>query len=905
VSALAIAGLAICFTVGRLGFVTSESALIKSDNRLMQRLKLADRFSELDGFIVAIENRDTQRSLAFVRDLAGRLEAEQGLFAQVFSRIDLSDCRPWALLYLTPKELDDLYDNLDRHQQFLQNLARSPGLATFFEGVNSEMTSSMVGHLFTGFLEPSKEGGEGEPMDLQFLIDALRGMKAHVEGSPLFVSPWRSFFSKGSWKSEDEEGYLWTGGKKFLLVFVTPKASAQGAPGQIDALSALRRIVAAERERFPDVEAGVTGQKALDEDEKHLALTDMSLATVLSLAGLAVLLLLFWRTVRRPLLQLTTQVVGLSVTFGLTTLLIGHLNLLSVTFAPMVLGLGMDYDIHWFSRYNEERRRPGQSTENALGATMEKVGPAIALAALSTCLAFFPLALTRFKGLAELGLICTIGLFVASATTLCLLPALIMLFDAPFRRTHFGEGEQEVGPLVPITKGRALILVSLAVVAAGLSSWGAGKVRFDLDMLHLQSKNAESVLWETKLIKGSKHPSIYGVLFAHSLAEVAAKTRAAKKLPTVSEVQSVESFLPEDQDLKRSILGRMKPLLAGAPAAFDTSGPVDVRRVESAFTRIRFKMEETEAGAWGATRPLEAQMREVRFLIDGIERGFGSQEKGVLLGRLKQFQAAMMGDLNDKLSLLRENMDGRPLQVSDLPRPLRERFVGANSLFPIRVFPASDIWDPHFLGAFVRDLRSVDPDATGDPVTLSVFTKQFRDSSIRAALYALICIFAFLVLAFRSVPLALSAISPLVVGALWTFGLMHLFGVDLNLANTIFLPLVVGAGVEYGVIIVQRWRQRTAGSRQGPLPVSTGLGVLLAGFSTTVGFASLMISRHQGIHSLGLLTTLGSLAVLAAAVLVLPALLYLLSGERNDRDERERPGTEETELSMKMGEVRP
>ena len=106
----------------------------------------------------------------------------------------------------------------------------------------------------------------------------------------------------------------------------------------------------------------------------------------------------------------------------------------------------------------------------------------------------------------------------------------------------------------------------------------------------------------------------------------------------------------------------------------------------------------------------------------------------------------------------------------------------------------------------------------------------------------------------------------------------------LNLANTIFLPLVIGAGVEYGVIIIERWRQRPIG-RQVALPHSTGMGVLLAGFTTTVGFASLMISRHQGIHSLGVLTTLGSLAVLAAALLFLPALLCLIPGVRRSGEE--------------------
>ena len=113
---------------------------------------------------------------------------------------------------------------------------------------------------------------------------------------------------------------------------------------------------------FRDIDAGVTGQKALDEDEKNLAMRDIGLATIMSLVGLAALLIVFWRGIRRPLLAVAVLVIALCVTFGLTTLFIGHLNLLSVTFAPMLLGLGIDYGVHWFARYHEERRRFFAST---------------------------------------------------------------------------------------------------------------------------------------------------------------------------------------------------------------------------------------------------------------------------------------------------------------------------------------------------------------------------------------------------------------------------------------------------------------------------------------------------------------------------------------------------------------
>jgi hypothetical protein len=859
-----LTAVSVVFTVAHLGFQTSQRSLISPNNRLMQLLDKVDRFSELEAFVVAIENRDTRRSLEFSRQLASRLEADHEHYTQVFYRIDPAGLRPWALLYLGTKDLTALRDNVREHASLIQDIARSPGLATFFEAINDQMAGHMVGELFTGFLNADDKAGKASPMDLGFLIRILSQMKNGVEGSSAFTSPWLSLFNLAN---EDEEGYFWTEGKKHLLIFLTPGKKNEGP-----ALAALRETMAALKADFPDVSAGVTGQKALDEDEKALAFKDIRLATFLSLIGLAALLIIFWRGIRRALLTVAVLVIALCVTFGLTTLFIGHLNLLSVTFAPMLLGLGIDYAIHWFARYSEVRHSSA-TTGEALAATMDKVGPAILLAGLCASLSFFPLVLTGFKGLSELGLICAMGLAVTTAATLCLLPALIVLFDRFRIGLIRGAATDETRPLVKTTGHRAFFLVGLAVCASGLSLWGALKVRFDLNMLHLQSKSAESVVWENKLIEGSKHASIYGALFARSFQEIDEKTRALERLATVAEVSSIRDVLPKDQEHKILLLKEMKPLLDDIRSIPAPSGPVDVNRLNKVFSRIRFKMIDSSSPEWGAARPLQAQMQEVRRLIDAIRNDFDAIERPKLRGRLKRFETLMFIDLNDKLSLLYENMETKPLTIQDLPKALRDRFVGPDNLYLLRIFPAGNVWDPQFLATFVRDLRSVDPDVTGDPVTLSVFTKAFRDAVVKAALYAVVFIVIFLTITLRSPVSVLAALAPFVMGTLWTLGLMHVFAIDLNLANTIFMPLVVGAGVEYGIIVVQRWKQSRHPAAFS-LPVSTGMGVVVAGLSTTVGFCSLMISRHQGIHSLGVLTTIGSLCVLGAAVLFLPALLY-------------------------------
>ncbi|MBW2147513.1 MAG: MMPL family transporter [Deltaproteobacteria bacterium] len=876
--ALTLAALSIFYTVRNLDFLTSQKDLISPHNRLIRLSEQMDQFEDLDTFVVAIENRDNSRSLKFLHTLVSQLEKDDENYIQVFYRVDPKPFRPWVLLYLDKKDLVTLRDNIQEHRGFIENLVQSPGLTDFFRGVNHEMASEMVGELFTGFLNETPSESDKEPLDLGFLIRVLRELRDWLDGDASYTSPWESFFTEKSWDHDSEEGYFWTENKRYLLLFVTPRKIDKSFVNAQHSLQALRKAIARVQAGFPHIEVGVTGQEALNEDEMGVAFHDMSLATVLSLFGLMGLLVLFWRGFRRPLLEIIELLIALSLTFGLTTLFIGHLNILSVTFAPLLLGLGIDYGIHWFARYQEEEQLRAATKREAIQTTMVKLGPGILLAGFTAALSFFPLVLTGFRGLVELGIITSMGMLMTTATTLCVLPALALIFDKSSHRTGTLLPPARVKHLLKLNNRWAIAILIPATIGLGLSLWGAGKVTFDLNMLRLQSKGAESVIWEKKLLEGSERSSMYGAVLARSLEEVQKKTTALEVLPTVSEVQSIINLLPQDQEDKIDFLRQMKPLLIRVGSPRSPDGSVNLSELDKTLGRIRFKMLDSSKSQWGVSKPLETQMIQVRDLIDQLRHRFHSMERPRLSDALHAFERALIQDLNDKVDILRTNVNAAPMQLEDLPKPLLQRFVSKDRHYLIRVFPSQDIWDPVLLGRFVRDLRSVDPDVIGDPVTLYVFTKAFRDAAIKAAMYAVVFIFTLMLLTFRNLIHAFMVMMPLVVGTAWTMGLMRFLGVDFNLANSIFLPLIVGAGVEYGIIIIDRWRQHEGGDTGNvTLPFSTAKGVILAGLTTTVGFGSLAISDHQGIHSLGLLAMVGSLCILAAAILFLPAFMQLMT----------------------------
>ncbi|MHB9071931.1 MAG: MMPL family transporter [Desulfobaccales bacterium] len=272
------------------------------------------------------------------------------------------------------------------------------------------------------------------------------------------------------------------------------------------------------------------------------------------------------------------------------------------------------------------------------------------------------------------------------------------------------------------------------------------------------------------------------------------------------------------------------------------------------------------------------QIEETHLLINKILPLLDSGRNPQAGVRLADFESHFFADLHDKWRLLQgyeeSALTSPPMTLEDLPQPVRERFISEGT-YLIRAFASQDIWDFAPLKKFVESLWRVDPDAVGDPVLLYVFTQGFRNSILWATGIAVVAIALLLALFYRSVAMAMLALIPLWVGTALTLILTWLINLPFNQANVLFLPLILGGGVEFGIIILTRWQlEKTA--RAITLPASTAKGVALAALTTTVGFGSLMVSNHRGTFSLGLLATVGSLCVLLASLSVLPAFLHLL-----------------------------
>jgi hypothetical protein len=343
-----------------------------------------------------------------------------------------------------------------------------------------------------------------------------------------------------------------------------------------------------------------------------------------------------------------------------------------------------------------------------------------------------------------------------------------------------------------------------------------------------------------------------------------------QQLPVVADVESILTLLPERQEEKlpvlRSLVAELPDLRM--PAGAGRSSPQDVQDLADLLERMRFKLRDGAAQRLGAEPSLRAQIARVHVLTEQIVAALHDAPRVVepLAAYRRHFQRDLMGLWH----VLKQAASVPAMAVEHVPEPLRSRYYH-DGQYLLRIYPKESVWEPEALHRFVQPLQCVDPQVAGYAVALYTFAVAFRRACLRASLYAMIALCLLLVVHFRSVILTGIALVPLVLGSLWTVGIMARAGVSFNLANSLFVPLILGAGVEYGIVILSRWRE--GGMRPGHLPLSTGKGVVVAALSTTVGFGTLMVSHHRGIFSLGFVAWAGSLCVLLAAVVLLPAML--------------------------------
>ncbi len=846
----AVAGACLLLTAG-LGFYAATHLGVDTDNR---RALLADdlpseaharafeqRFDGLsDALLVVIDAPSAPAARSAARALIGALDARP----DAVRTTDAPAASPFfernALLYLELADLEEFSDEIVRMQPFLAAMDRSPDLATLAE-------------LMAWGLDPP----EGTPQlgpDLPTLLDRMGQSVAAVEAGQAVRVRWADLLAGG----------FSFGAPRQQTVIVQPVLQTDRilpAAVAIDAIRDAAHELGLDRDGH---RVRITGYPALNHEEMMGLLWDVGIAGLASFALVLGVLTLAMRSAPLVISAAATLVAGLIWTAALAAATVGAVNLVSITFAVLFLGLGVDFAIHFGMHYAAERRA-GRSHGEAVLDVGRVVGPSMALCTASTAIGFLSFLPTDFKGVAELGLISGLGMVVIFVLSFTLFPA---LFTAvlPVRKLP---PEVRI-PFEPRSDSRhprrvGAIALATALVAAAV---GLG-VRFDANVVTMRNPNTESVrTWNDLLESGSASPW-YANATAQGLDEAEALGNRLLALPEVARVTTPRDLVPEDQEVKQEILADLAFLLEG-PGGTATRQESDPRKGLRALARLR-----DELGA-AALAEGPRSLRKAAERLDGhlarfLERARTERDPEALVSEL---EAALLGDMPAQIAHLRASLEPDEVTLETVPAAVRSRMIAPDGTTRVQIHPAEDLNAEGNLDLFVAAVRSIDPTAVGLPVNVVAVGEVTARSLREALLLAIGAIGALLLLlGQRPIDTALT-LAPLLLGAAWTVGAMTLFGISFNFANVIVLPLLLGTGVDSGIHLVAR-AQRSQDDATPLAATTTGRAVFFSAITTLASFGTLASSAHRGIASLGVVLVLGMALTLTANLGVLPSLLSM------------------------------
>ena len=857
---------AVCvlYTIGYLKADMNRDNLVGPNHKNQENyLRLQKEFPQQgNDLVVVVESGNLEKNRQFVERIAAKMQAETNLFADVFYQQSLSVMGAKALMFASQDDLIGLKGELDDALPFIGQFTPTTNLISFFEQINTDFRTA-----------PRETNARTESL-VQAIPALARIVRQATDSLQMTGTPpspsVASLFDAGS---ETNIYLTYDQGRIFLV-----RARAPNDTLNSDAIEELRRLIRQTQAEVPGLNVGLIGEPVLDYDEMQQSQSDVTVASIVSLCLCALIFIYGYNETGRPIKANICLVIGLAYTLAFATLAIGHLNVLTITFVPMLIGLAIDFGVHLITRYEEELRH-GRTQEAAMTKAMVFTGQGIFTGALTTAGAFLAMAFTHFRGIQEMGIICGGGLLLCFVPMMTMLPALLLRGRQNVIDHQTSEDETRAR-IENIWLQRPVIVIGATVALCALALWLSRQVYFDYNLQKLQSIGIPSVVFEEKLFAAADQSLLCGAVVADSLTKAIDLENRLSRLPTVAEVEPpvslLQDFLNSSNAEKLKLIGEIKQQLAPLQFGEPDSGPVDIqgfsRTLYSLYGYMGMALDEV-----GDSDPeLTKQFVSLRSAIEDLRKAMlqgNPQALAEHADKLAQFQRALFTDMRTTFQLLQNQDDQAPLHVDDLPPAFRDQFVGVTGKYLLQIFPKSDVWQRDNQEKFITDLRSVDPDVTGTPVQLYEFEELLKNSYLQAAWYSLAAIALLVWFHFRSLGSVVLALLPVGIGTLWLIGLMGWFKIPFNPANIMTLPLVIGIGVTNGIHVLNRFAEERT---PGILARSTGKAVLVSGLTAIAGFGSLILAKDRGIHSLGCIMSIGIATCMIAGLTFLPALLNLL-----------------------------
>ena len=748
-----------------------------------------------------------------------------------------------GLLYLSPKELWDLDDRLAEAEPFLGTLAQDPSLRGLF---------SVMGKAFD-----EKASADNRKLLIKMFDRIAGALENRIAGKPEPIR-WRDEFFAGTSNGQKS-------GIKRAFVLARPNFNYASLEPAADALRVIHQVGREIESKDSAVRVRVTGSAAMDSEELVTVTRDAKLTTALSFGLVCLLLIWALRSPGPVAAVLFTLVCGLIWTAAFATIAIGSLNLISVCFAVLFIGMGVDFGIQFALRYHEESDR-GLSKVPALEAAAAGVGGALTLAAAGAAISFFSFVPTSYRGLAELGVISGFSMFVALFANLTLLPALLSLNGTPRPRKKLAKASVlESGESLIFRHRWSVMAITTVAVIASVAL--VPRARFDFNPLNLKDPTTDSVKAFRDLASDPDSTPYTIEVLAKDLKAAEAIAAKLDKLKVVDKSVTLASYVPDDQDEKLQIIDGMRTAVGAAlePASVDPKPTV----AEEAASIQDFHDKLVKAEATATDAGLAASMKRLDKALSALLALPGWPQHIV-----PALEKQLLGDLPATLSKLHELLQAAPVDLKSLPAELHDRYVATDGRARVEVYPKEDLNNNVSLAAFVEAVQKIAPNATDSPVELLEGSRAVINACIQASAMALVLTIIMHIVVLNGVVDALLVSLPLVLAAILTVATSVLLSFPFNFANIIALPLLIGLNNAYGAYLVVRRHSEPDIAKL--LRSSTPRAVLFSGLTSICSFGVLSVSTHPGMKGMGILISLSLSFALLCALVVLPATMAIL-----------------------------
>lgn len=750
-----------------------------------------------------------------------------------------------------------------------------PSLARFLVNLNDALETE---YLSGGRALSGRQKQERTVM----LLDGLRSWLASLHDAIESGAVDRRAVSASIDRMLCGEPYFMSYDRRALIINVIPEFGASELEKVIRGVNAVEMRVNTLLQRYPGVSAGLAGPMTLNRDKVVLAQENLNWTTIVSFAGVLLLLAVSFRSWLLPLLAIAVLGAGILWAMGAAWLLVGKLNLMTSVMGVILVGLGIDFSIHLIHAYRQSRIQ-GLDCREAIRSLFIHNVRGIVTGALTTAAAFLALMMSESRGMNELGLATASGLLAVLAATLLLLPALLVITDGVLKKGYDEAGRRRSsgtlsGRLASLFQRHSVISLGVVAVATVFFGIRAFQITFDRNSFNLEPRQLTSVKLQETVARKFDLSMDYALVLSRSPSEEQAVADKAAGCSTVAMVDGIHQYVPAPKEQKARLvyLEKIRNSLrqAGSGSGAEPRQIIDqLRRLEQniieiqdmAFLEGHHRVDQKCAEIAGDPDD-EHSASLIRETIALAERR-GKEGEPVLSAYEKVFNPVFRERAYSASS-------SEPLDYRMLPESLKKRYANQEgNRFLLTVFPERSVWkDLGFLKRFSTQTRALAHDVTGLPLVFDILvTVMMRDASI-AFLIALAVVYLLLLIDFRNAVHALIALVPLVSGLIWMIGIMQIAGLQLTIINVMAFTLVAGIGIDDGVHIVHRWRSE-GGGKIGQVFDSAGLAVLLTTLTTMMAFGTLMFSTWPTFVSLGSALFIGSASTWLTTFLVMPGLL--------------------------------